>query len=203
MKKQMIKVEKKSIFVGSEAYFRKICGFSRDETGNLIEEAWKVRKKYEENLSPDICIAVNDKKEKDTLYVSYAMAIQEVDTAGLDLLEQFYLDAWMTAILDSARDWLRLQFKKFFISKKEKNVYVSPAFGPGFFGMPLECISDIIQETDAEKMGIFWNGKSLVPPKSNVGYYMISEKNRQWEEGDCRSCLSGEKNCNYCKKYTF
>lgn len=191
-----VEVEKEAVFYGSEIYFRKICGYGEKETGELIEEAWKIRKKYEKKLVPRLCLFV-----KTESLVSYAMGIQEIKMEEEDLLEQFYLDCWMTAILDSTRDWLQQYLKGYFTKERGREMYVSPAFGPGFYDIPLERIAEIMRETGGEDQGIHWNGKALYPPKSNAGYYRITEQEEYWKERDCKSCFSGHKNCNFCKSY--
>lgn len=219
MQKQIIKVEKEQIFSGSESYFRKICGGPKRDMGDLWEEAWNIREQYKERLIPHICVSLYRKEElgvsigekedwkitlckegdSEDFFAVYAMGIPEISSPELDLLEQFYLDSWMTAMLDSAREWLRDYLEKYVEQKWGEKRYVSEAFGPGFFDIDLEEIPKILEMAGGEEIGVSWTGKTLLPPKSNVGYFYISKEEKGWKGRDCRHCLSNHKNCVFCK----
>lgn len=210
MKNQIIKINKEEILAGSEKYFRKMCGFSSDEQ---MEEANELRDQYEEFLLPQIIVSIGAGKEQE-MVCTYAMCIGDLnrinnrnntiyknDDQNLDMLEQFYLDTWMTAILDSARDWLQNDLREFLSEKEEKPIFISEAFGPGFYGIGMDEIPKILEQVDGSQIGINWTGRALYPPKSNVGYYLAYDEEREWKSRDCRNCLSGHKNCIFCKNY--
>lgn len=199
MEKQIIKVEKEPIFSGSESYFRKICGGPMRDMGDHWEEAWNIREQYKERLVPHICVTLCKEEASEDFLAAYAMGIPEISATELDLLEQFYLDSWMTAMLDSARDWLRNYLEKYVEQKLGEKRYVSEAFGPGYFDIDLEEIPKILEMAGGDEIGVSWTGKTLLPPKSNVGYFYISKEEQTFKGRDCRHCLSNHKNCAFCK----
>lgn len=221
MKRLQLAAEREAIFTGSESYFRKICGEPQKDTEYLMEMAWNLREKYEEKLLPRISVslckrdevgismgekedakeAMGEKKDSEDLLVAYAMSIPEISLSGLDLLEQFYLDSWMTALLDSARDWLRGYLQDYMLQKLGEKRCVSEAFGPGYFNIDLSEIPKILDMAGGDKIGVSWNGKTLSPAKSNVGYYLISKEEKIGQGRDCKHCLSNHKNCIFCKNY--
>lgn len=223
MKKLRVAVKGEAIFAGSELYFRKICGAPKMDMGRIWEEAWEIREKYREKLLPRISVslckreevgifsgekeevngAVGKKKDSEDFFAVYAMGIPEIVLAESDLLEQFYLDTWMTALLDSARDWLRDYLQDCMLQELGEKRYVSEAFGPGFYNIDLTEIPKILETAGGDKIGVIWNGKTLSPAKSNVGYYRISKKEQIGPERDCKYCLSNHKNCSFCKNYTL
>lgn len=223
MKKLRVAVKGEAIFAGSELYFRKICGAPKMDMGRIWEEAWEIREKYREKLLPRISVslckreevgifigekedvreAIGEKKDSEDLLAVYAMSIPEIPLSELDLLEQFYIDSWMTALLDSARDWLRGYLQDYMLQELGEKRYVSEAFGPGFYNIDLTEIPKILDMAGGDRIGVIWNGKTLSPAKSNVGYYLISKEKKIGKGRDCKHCLSNHKNCTFCKNYTL
>ena len=194
MKNQVIPIDKEKILAGSEKYFWKMCGTP------MNEEAEELREKFEIWLLPQIIVSIDSGNGAEEV-CTYAMCIEELERDGLDMLEQFYLDTWMTAILDSTRDWLKQYLCEYLSKEKGQQVFLSEAFGPGFYGIGMDEIPKILEKMDGSRIGVNWNGACLYPPKSNVGYYLVFEEEQEWRSRDCKNCLSGHKNCIFCKNY--
>lgn len=206
MENRILSPDHNRIWEDSEKYFMKICGFDQNPGGREeeIEEAFSLREECEDRLKLHVILSIYEEEQRCT----YGMCIPELaDIQHLDMLEQFYIDAWMTAILDAGRDWLKEYIaeyvKRDLYQNKEEEIYVSDAFGPGFYGMGMEKIQDIFEEIEVGQIGISMYHGSMRPPKSNVGYYIFSKDEILMASRDCGHCLSGRKNCLFCKNYTF
>lgn len=244
MKNQIITIPLEELFVRSEAYFFKMCGFDRDLEGNRerIEEAVSIRNRYKNQFrfhcilssypSSVVCgneIHVEDQQisckvlnripEENILNVYfYGICFEDIAKGSpdkkdsFDLLDEFYLDTWMIAMLDGARDWIREFLKRreqnmpvqesMEFCAKEQKVFLTEAFGPGFYGIGLEEVPAFLKLVDGEQIGLNWKRGTMVPAKSNVGMYLALSKEKSLPSRDCASCLSSGQTCEFCKNYT-
>lgn len=114
---------------------------------------------------------------------------------SMDFLDEFYLDTWMTALLDGARDWLRD-----FLKRQEQ--FLTDAFGPGFYGIGIDKVPAFLRFVDGKQIGISLHRGTMFPAKSNVGMYLALSKESSIPSRDCASCLSSGRTCEFCKNYT-
>ena len=214
----------------SEKYFKKICGFEREDEWNLEEMkiANHLKEQYKSSLLPRVIFSSYsaDCVKEDSFYLEqteivceglkripkenvkavfvYAMCIPEIEDAKKwDMLEQFYLDTWMTAYLDAGRDFLRVYLEEYLLNQTGNPVFVTHAFGPGFYGMGMEAVPQLFEVIDGRKiqMELFHGGMN--PPKSNIGFFLALKEEAALKEKDCVHCLSNHKNCMFCKNYIF
>lgn len=228
MKKQIITIPFDELFARSEVYFLKMCGFDRDLERNKeqIQEAMAIRERHKEQLSVQ-CIAVsyppsvicgdeiqvederisckvlNRIPKEDILKVYfYGMCLEDItkdfadSKESWDLLDEFYLDTWMTAMLDGARDWIKDTWKM-----PEENIFLTEAFGPGFYGIGIDKVPAFLKIAGGEQIGMSWKNGTMIPAKSNVGMYLALSGKSSIPAGDCASCLSSGTTCEFCKNY--
>lgn len=228
MKNRIINMDMNVIRKKSEAYFCKICGFDKMNEDHIerIEEALELRNRYQEKLVLQSMVSIYGedciqghsiqlekvKIETDILnridttkikaVVLYAMSINEIEEVQeLDMLEKFYLDTWMTSLLDAGRDCLKGYLQDYLKITLNQSVCVTDSFGPGFYDMGLELVSDLLQVIDGKQIGIELSHGAMKPAKSNIGFYLALSENQGIPNRDCKNCLSNHMNCLFCKNY--
>lgn len=112
--------------------------------------------------------------------------------SSVDLLEEFYRDCYMTALLDGAREWMREYLSA------NWNISISAPFGPGFFSMGVEHIPTILKLIDGNSIGLEEYHGALYPPKSNICFYLAFPPGEIYASGDCSHCLARGQNCMFC-----
>lgn len=128
----------------------------------------------------------------------YGMCIPESDgSLELDFLEEFYRDCYMTALLDSAREWMREYLSA------NWNISISAPFGPGFFGMGMEYIPTILELIDGNSIGLKEYHGALNPAKSSIGFFLAVPSGESYAAGDCNHCLGRGQNCMFCMNHTI
>ena len=185
MKAEVIHADLDTIWNEAEKYFWKMTGEQKkEEAGTIIAF-------YKDRLRVDMCIGDSG---KDGIY--FGMCVPPIETEEKqDLLEQFYLDSFMTALLDAGRDWLYQYLLK---QKKRDFGFLLPATGPGLGRIEIKELSEYLERAKAFLIGISYCGGMLHPTKSVVGMFPFSEKEQE-EQVDCALCLSKGKNCVFCK----
>ena len=226
IKNKVLRLNHDKLHRDSEAYFKKICGFQKEEEWNLkeMERAIRLREPYESELLPTSVFSLysgdcikNDQfcfdtieiaceglkgisKEKVEAVCVYAMCIPEIEDAkNWDMLEQFYLDTWMTAYLDAGRDFMRAYLEESLTKEKGFPVFMTHAFGPGFYGMGMEEVPKLLEVMDGRKIQMELFHGAIYPPKSNIGFFLAMKEKADLKEKDCPHCLSHQKNCMFCK----
>ena len=103
--------------------------------------------------------------EKGYLYAFHAPDV-DLESAG-SVLEQYYMEAFQVACMDVIRGWLQgyLERKNSVYEKK----YCSPSFGPGYYGMGMDAVPELLGLMDASQAGVSWNGERMSPKMSLVG----------------------------------
>lgn len=226
MKNQIINIPIEELFLRSEPYFLKMCGFGREEENrDRIREAESIWEQYKDQFqfhcivssysseifcgdtihaeNEEIICKVFQKIPKSDLFnvYFYGMCLEDVKTDGLDLLEEFYLDTWMTSFLDGGRDWLRDMFTQRERFAGNQEVFLTDAFGPGFYGIGIEEVPNFLRILNGEKIGLFWQRGMMTPAKSNVGLYLALSGESSLPSKDCANCLSSQTRCEFCKNY--
>ena len=135
--------------------------------------------------------------EKGYLYAFHAPDV-ELESAG-SVLEQYYMEAFQVACMDVIRGWLQgyLERKNSVYEKK----YCSPSFGPGYYGMGMDAVPELLGLMDASQVGVSWNGERMSPKMSLVGTYLIAGEDVYAVDSDCRDCIGQSGGCEFCIKH--
>ena len=151
-------------------------------------------KKIECNVLEQIDIAG---VEKGYLYAFHAPDV-DLESAG-SVLEQYYMEAFQVACMDVIRGWLQgyLERKNSVYEKK----YCSPSFGPGYYGMGMDAVPELLELMDASQVGVSWNGERMSPKMSLVGTYLIAGEDVFEVDSDCIDCIGQRGGCEFCIKH--
>lgn len=135
--------------------------------------------------------------EKGYLYAFHAPDV-DLESAGA-VLEQYYMEAFQVACMDVIRGWLQgyLERKNSVYEKK----YCSPSFGPGYYGMGMDAVPELLGLMDASQVGVSWNGERMSPKMSLVGTYLIAGEDVFEVDSDCRDCIGQSGGCEFCIKH--
>ena len=135
--------------------------------------------------------------EKGYLYAFHAPDV-DLESAG-SVLEQYYMEAFQVACMDVIRGWLQgyLERKNSVYEKK----YCSPSFGPGYYGMGMNAVPELLGLMDASQVGVSWNGERMSPKMSLVGTYLIAGEDVYAVGSDCKSCIGQKGGCEFCVKH--
>ena len=135
--------------------------------------------------------------EKGYLYAFHAPYV-DLESAG-SVLEQYYMEAFQVACMDVIRGWLQgyLERKNSVYEKK----YCSPSFGPGYYGMGMDAVPELLGLMDASQVGVSWNGECMSPKMSLVGTYLIADEDVFAVGSDCKSCIGQKGGCEFCIKH--
>lgn len=135
--------------------------------------------------------------EKGYLYAFHAPDV-DLESAG-SVLAQYYMEAFQVACMDVIRGWLQgyLERKNSVYEKK----YCSPSFGPGYYGMGMDAVPELLGLMYASQVGVSWNGERMSPKMSLVGTYLITGEDVFELDSDCRDCIGHSGGCEFCIKH--
>lgn len=135
--------------------------------------------------------------EKGYLYAFHAPDV-DLESAG-SVLEQYYMETFQVACMDVIRGWIQgyLERKNCVYEKK----YCSPSFGPGYYGMGMDAVPELLGLMDASQVGVSWNGERMSPKMSLVGAYLIAGEDVFEVDFDCRYCIGQSGGCEFCIKH--
>lgn len=135
--------------------------------------------------------------EKGYLYAFHAPEV-DLESTG-SVLEQYYVEAFQVACMDVVRVWVHgyLERKNSVYEKR----YCSPSFGPGYYGMGMDIIPELLGLMEAAQVGVAWNGERMSPKMSIVGTYLIAGEDVFEVGADCKSCIGQKGGCEFCIKH--
>lgn len=135
--------------------------------------------------------------EKGYLYAFHAPDV-DLESTG-SVLEQYYMETFQVACMDVIRGWIQgyLERKNCVYEKK----YCSPSFGPGYYGMGMDAVPELLGLMDASQVGVSWNGERMSPKMSLVGAYLIAGEDVFEVDFDCRDCIGQSGGCEFCIKH--
>lgn len=138
----------------------------------------------------------------------YMIGIQDIEYKNFDMLESFYCDIWMNAYVEASRDYLKEYFAQYYkehlYSKNYYNnqigIYLSDSFGPGFYGMGIAAVNSFFHILDGSEARMDLTKKGIISPiKSNVGFYLVFNKEVSLPSDYCRTCVGSQVSCSFCK----
>ena len=135
--------------------------------------------------------------EKGYLYAFHAPDV-DLESAG-SVLEQYYMEAFQVACMDVIRGWLQGYLER--KNSVYEKMYCSPSFGPGYYGMGMDAVPELLGLMDASQVGVSWNGECMSPKMSLVGTYLIAGEDVFAVDSDCRGCIGQSGGCEFCIKH--
>ena len=103
------------------------------------------------------------------------------------------------ACMDVIRGWIQGYLER--KNSVYDNRYCSPSFGPGYYGMGMDTIPELLGLMDASQVGVSWNGERMSPKMSLVGTYLIAGEDVFAMDSDCRDCIGQSGGCEFCIKH--
>lgn len=135
--------------------------------------------------------------EKGYLYAFHAPDV-DLESAG-SVLEQYYMEAFQVACMDVIRGWLQGYLER--KNSVYEKMYCSPSFGPGYYGMGMDAVPELLGLMDASQVGVSWNGERMSPKMSLVGTYLIAGEDMFEVDSDCIDCIGQSGGCEFCIKH--
>lgn len=126
------------------------------------------------------------------------------------ILRQVFADIWGTSYIDAARNLLEQRLLHDYHEKygdkqelQNKKYFLSNSFGPGFYGMKLDQIQDIISVVDEEKIQVCVkeNSNLMTPLKSCAGIYFVVDDNYKMIGKECEKCMGNAYGCKLCNRF--
>lgn len=142
------------------------------------------------------CNAFSLVNEKNVKKVLFTMMTAGTWNIGEKSKDQLYMDMWGTAAIDAARIWLEQKIHRRF----EKDYHVSPAYGPGYYGMDITASEIFGRILGSDQIGItVLNSGIMSPEKSLAAVYLITETEEGFPYAGCDQCIGSTANCQFCQ----
>lgn len=110
--------------------------------------------------------------------------------------EQVLADLWGTAFTDAARQCFRDMLEEYVSNDGGK---LSEAFGPGFYGMPVNQMKELACLADPTRIGLHVHENGLlVPLKACAGLYFFVSPDYLPLRPACQECIGTKGGCRYC-----
>lgn len=111
--------------------------------------------------------------------------------------EQLYLDMWGTAFIDSAREVAEERLREY----AGADSFLSPSFGPGYYGMKGELTKAFCCILEADQLGISAGETGILKPEKTVAsLYFATKEPFQVASTPCAACGSPGSGCEFCGK---
>ena len=142
---------------------------------------------------------------------AFVLTIGEINTEYESITRKYFADSWGTSFTEAAMEYIKNELVNLYLSTKEdqikqcsksSNLFVRGPLSPGFYGMDISGLVDLLQLVDAEMIGVkLTSGGMMSPVKSCAGFYLVL-RDSKWTNGyDCASCSKNLKGCHFCKGY--
>lgn len=135
------------------------------------------------------------------LAIPYVLTAGDCRSEMEAVLDLVYEDLWGTALVDAGREALGEHLGRS-LAGAPGGLRLSPSFGPGYFGMPLEAIGSIAGLLPTEAIEVRINrGGMLIPQKSCAGIFLAGAAEAAELPVACASCGLGDSTagCRYCR----
>ncbi len=140
-------------------------------------------------------IPLQSYKEQITGVYAYFVSSKEIDITEQNVARQLYGDIWQNAYLDAAREASREMLRLY------TGHVVSQGMAPGFYGIPVENISNLFRLLDTKRAGItLEEGGYMKPEKTVMGIYFTLRWDLNIFKRDCSNCFAKGKNCEFCMR---
>lgn len=112
---------------------------------------------------------------------AYVVFADEIRPEGMNTLQAYYADCWMSAYVDAGFRSLKTILKKEAVkdfcpeSGEKAEITVFDSFAPGFYGMPPKCTCDLFGLLELSGLGMELTPDNLIiPQKSIIGIYPVA-----------------------------
>ncbi|GAB1477219.1 hypothetical protein MASR2M70_20570 [Bacillota bacterium] len=224
--KELITISFQEIFPAAEQYFLKTAGL--DKSNEKHNRMWtraleiyeEMQAKWDINavvyyMAPEkvrgrdiffsgVIISCNGFEGLDYGLINgayfYLITAGNAHTDSGQVIDQLYADIWGTSLVDAARDLIRdrIQSKD---NEKGEGRFLSPSFGPGYYGMELSHTSAIFRIIDPSTVNVMLSpGGMMIPQKSVTGLYLSIKDKGMMPPASCESCIGGASGCAFCNQ---
>jgi len=122
---------------------------------------------------------------------AYMITAGDFRVEGASVMDQLLAYLWGTSFVDAARAC----FEKNIL----REVRLSNAFGPGFYGMDMSQMHDLAELVDGSRIGISTGpGNILIPEKSCAGIYFEVGPDFRKLSRECEDCRGAVSSCGLC-----
>jgi hypothetical protein len=113
-----------------------------------------------------------------------------------DIVQLLFAHMWGTAYIDAGR----LLFERDMKQRTERDdVFLSPAFSPGFYGMSHEQSREIADILGAADIGVqVLDSGTMLPIKTVSGIYLAVGDGADCPTGECLNCIGNKDGCSQC-----
>ncbi len=225
---EVLAIETRAIEETAQKYFIKMCGFdiTKDRHRKMMDEAMTLHATLAPGLNiqalvvplditdlegpvmtlngvPVLCQAF-DQLDAEDLVRAYGYIVTTgpvpVDEDDDSMLGMLYADGWGTCYAEAANDMVKAHVVSL---AEQEGLYASPAFGPGYYGMPMEEMHNIFKLLDGDKVGVGVTQSGLMlPPKSCAGFFILTTDPEKLPQNACHDCVGNKKGCMYCNVRT-
>lgn len=120
------------------------------------------------------------------------------------IMRQLFADIWGTSYVDSGRDMLEGVIKRDaeqdVLSSSQQTGYLSPSYGPGFYGMEMPENKKIAEILESDRIGVEVRDSGImVPLKSCSGIYLVVKDPAGLPLKACQTCRGNAKGCEQCR----
>ena len=128
----------------------------------------------------------------------YILTVGDIEIDSDRITDLLYVDIWATAFIDAGRELLKQQVEKIAM-EADGNTHVSPSFGPGFYGMELEQITNFFRLLDGDSIGVVLReNRIIIPLKTCTGMFLSLDAGSDMPPVTCAGCLGNAGGCRFC-----
>lgn len=137
------------------------------------------------------------KEDVKAVYV-YFLSLGECKSGIKNQAEQYYADLWANGFLEAGRQILREKIKE--SSEFEEGQYfISCPFGPGFYGMSPDKLTDMLSEIDDTMVGRMIDKDGNLPQEKLCGgFFLVTEGQGVLPSEECKDCIGHDQGCMFC-----
>ena len=169
-------------FLDSEHYHNGVLSVSGEEiTCNYFEQ-------------------IPDEKVKG-VYIYMVTAGECYFSSEENIMDFLYADIWGTNYVDAVTDLLVEQLQEDIRQRfgEDSGYWLTPEFGPGYFGMSVRMTHSFYRALDGSRLGIRVKESGLmIPQKSVAGMFFVMEGEDLAVEPECLRCDGNKKGCRFC-----
>lgn len=112
---------------------------------------------------------------------------------GGDDIGKIYVDLWETAYAEGCLSFVEDDIIG------EREVFLTPALGPGYYGLSQASVKEFCRALGSEDIGITVNVDGImIPPKSLVGMFIMLKEYGKTVGTACDTCIGSKKGCSSC-----